>query len=183
MLYCCFMHDLTPLEQMGSDKRLNETTKGQDSDRKKDSDKKKGSETDRKKGSESERKKSDGDKKKGSETDRKKDDKKRASDGYDAIEPPSSVRSEGRSKDKEDSPKKKESKSSRKIKRQGKPVAQPLSKVSSHGPATTESIMDTSQPLFQARKNPTLGRRIHSEYDVRRVRLKARNSVGFEPAW
>lgn len=38
-------------------------------------------------------------------------------------------------------------------------------------------------PLFQSRKNPSLTRRTHSAYDVRRVRLKARNSVGMEPVW
>jgi len=44
-------------------------------------------------------------------------------------------------------------------------------------------FQEGNAPLFQARKNPTLTRRTYSEYDVRRVRIKARNSVGFEPAW
>jgi len=173
--------------------------KGSDTARKKGSDtaRKKGSDTARKKGSESERKKgSDSDRKKGgSESDRKKQesDRKKKGDVYDAIEGVSLPRSStenrissvaaGESTPSHPPPKQKETRPKhsdpRKLTRSSKVLSQPKvpPQPQQGGP------FDGNIPLFQARKNPTLTRRIHSEYDVRRVRIKARNSVGFEPAW
>lgn len=179
-------------------------TKGGDSERKKattghDSERKKGGDTERRKGSESERKKgSNSDRKKGSDTDRTKQesDRKKKGDVYDAIEeavplPRSSTEtkiSSGHSIAGETpsgstlkSPKQKDFPPSRKTATRSSKTPQPNKSAAQQqgggGP------MDGNTPLFQARKNPTLTRRTHSAYDVRRVRITARNSVGFEPAW
>jgi hypothetical protein len=177
-------------------------TKGGDSERKKatghDSERKKGTDTERKR-SESERKKgTESDRKKGSDTDRKKQesDRKKKGDMYDAIEeavplPRSSTEtriSSGQSTAGETSSGSSSLKSPKQQKDFPPPSRKPLSR-SSKAPQANKSAaqgagpLDGNTPLFQARKNPTLTRRTHSEYDVRRVRIKARNSVGFEPAW
>lgn len=53
-----------------------------------------------------------------------------------------------------------------------------LPKISSHD--SPASMMDAGGPLFYPRNDPIYGRRTYSEMDVRRVRSKARNSVGME---
>lgn len=151
--------------------------------------KKRGLDTDRKRG-DSDKKKggADTDRKSGQDTDRKKKDK---TDAYDAIED-TPAPGEGKlstsssapgmlSKEKltdpppiplVDTP-------SRKPTRPNK--LPQLSKPPSQHPPPPYHPMDADTPLFQSRKNPSLTRRTHSEYDVRRVRIKARNSVGLEP--
>lgn len=183
------------------------TPKGVDSARKKataghDSERKKGGDTERKRGNESERKKQESDRKKGSESDRKKQesDRKKKGDVYDAIEeavplPRSSTEtriSSGHSVAGETSSGSSTLKSPKQQQQKDFPPSRKTGTRSSKMPQPNKSAaaaqqqggpLDGNTPLFQARKNPTLTRRTHSEYDVRRVRIKARNSVGFEPAW
>lgn len=53
-----------------------------------------------------------------------------------------------------------------------------LPKIASHD--SSASMLDAGGPLFYPRNDPIYARRTYSDLDVRRVRAKARNSVGME---